>query len=446
MGAQGTQDTRREQLLAAIVHVAGEEGYEGATIARVVGRAGVSRSTFYVHFAGKEDCFLAALGEIDRRVLAGVGSCIERQSPEHAAAAAVGALVAFAEREPTAAKVVTNEALAGGPGVLDARDKALAALARLIEERYRDLDGGAVIPDVRAEILLGAVQRLLASRLGRGERGPLGLEADLLEWLAGYAHPAAAHRWRTLTAFATPARSPFVAEAPLRAPPPLAPGRARRSASAVAENQRLRIVFATAECVQSNGYLAASVAEITRLAGVDGRVFYQLFADKQDALMAVHELGFQRTMSVTAGAFFAAEEWPQRIWEAGRACTQCLEQNPILTRASLIEGRAGGRDTVLRFEDLVAGFTIFLQEGYDYQPREQGVPPSGTALQAIAAASLETLYRQARASSRPAMAELLPQLTYMCLAPFLGAVRAGELIDELIDAGARAQPAGRRRA
>ncbi len=423
-----------------MVALAAERGYEHATIAQVAGSAGVSRASFYAHFSGKEDCFLAALDELHRRLHAEVARSIEREPTERATAAAVDALIAFAERDSIAAKVLSNEALAAGPRVLDARDEALVRLAALIEHAYRGLAGSVVIPDLPAVVLLGAVQRLLASRLRDGERSLRAVREELLEWVASYAHRAGEHRWRTLTVHPAPARSRFVAEAPLRAPPPLSRGRARRSTGSLAENRSLRIVFAAAETFQREGYPAASVAAVTRRAGVDGRVFYELFADKQDVLRAVHELCFQCTMSVTAGAFFAAREWPQQIWEAGRAFTQCLEQNPLLARASLLESHAGGAESAERFEDLIAGFTIFLQEGYQYRPRGQDRAPSALALQAIAAASVELLYCQAR-SSTPQMAQTLPQLAYLSLAAFLGPVDAGELIEQLMRADSGAAPA-----
>jgi AcrR family transcriptional regulator len=229
----------------------------------------------------------------------------------------------------------------------------------------------------------------------------------------------------------TPARSPFLAPAPLRAPQALKPGRPRRSAPPVSENQRLRIIFATVEIISRDGYAGVSVAAIARAAGVERRAFYALFTDKQSAVTAVHEFVFQNLMAVTAGAFFAAEEWPRRIWEAARAFTQFLEQNPALTHAAIVEGHVGAAAGVKRLEELLLGFTIFLQEGYGYEPHRQGSPPSRVALQTIAHANFEILYRQAR-SDRTNMAELVAPLAYVTLAPFVGVARAGELIEEML--------------
>jgi len=420
-----------------MIEIAAEEGYAAATIARVIAQAGVSRPSFYEHFAEKDDCFLAALADIQERLLTEIAQTVHSQPPERAAPAAVEALVAFADEQPAMGRLLMNETMAGGPRTLHARDQGTVEIAQIIEHAYQQVPARTAIPDLSAATLIGAVYRLLASRLRRGERALHVALDDLLRWIDSYEQPAGEHRWRTLTPVAPGARSPFLPPTPLRAPPALGPGRPRVSERAVAENHRQRILFATAEIVQKDGYIAATVAEIIKLAGVDGRVFYSLFADKQDAFMAVHELGFQHTMAVTAGAFFAGASWPQRIWEAGRAFTQYLEQNPTLTHASLIESHAGGPITVQRFEDLTSAFTIFLQEGYQYQP--QSTPPPRLALEAIAAANFEIVYRQARKSTNPKMAGLLPHLTHICLAPFLGSTRANELIDEQMNTGGKSQ-------
>jgi len=83
----------------------------------------------------------------------------------------------------------------------------------------------------------------------------------------------------------------------------------------VAENHRLRIMFATAEVVQQHGVEAATVQQITGLAKVDGRAFYRLFADKQAAFSAIHELGLQQLIARAAAAYFAGASWPERVWE-----------------------------------------------------------------------------------------------------------------------------------
>ena len=52
--------SQRTRLLEAVGRAVAERGYAAATIDDVVRGAGVSKKTFYEHFADKEDCFLAA--------------------------------------------------------------------------------------------------------------------------------------------------------------------------------------------------------------------------------------------------------------------------------------------------------------------------------------------------------------------------------------------------
>ena len=47
-------------MLGAMALAVHEKGYTGTAVADVVAGAGVSRETFYQHFADKEACFLAA--------------------------------------------------------------------------------------------------------------------------------------------------------------------------------------------------------------------------------------------------------------------------------------------------------------------------------------------------------------------------------------------------
>jgi AcrR family transcriptional regulator len=189
-------------------------------------------------------------------------------------------------------------------------------------------------------------------------------------------------------------------------------------------------VLATAEVIAREGYRDATVGQIVKHAGIDRRAFYKQFADKQGAFIAVQELGFRRAMAATAGAFFSRGCWPERVWEAGRTLTQFIEQNPALMGASLIEGHAAGPAAAERLEELTLAFTIFLQEGYE-QGRRMNPPPE-VALEGIAAMCFEVVYREARGGDEPTIARLVEHLTYVCLAPFLGAGRAGAVVDGLV--------------
>jgi AcrR family transcriptional regulator len=424
---KGRRSTQRDRLLAGMITAANRDGYARASVSAVIAEAGVSRPTFYEYFADRDACFLATIAEIHDRLIATVRAQVLADAPSQALQASSRALIGFAATEPAMARFLTNESMAGGPRALDARDRSIAEIEQIVQQRYEDLGPGQPIPDFATRVLIGAIYRLLASRTRRGDPSLSGLLEDLLTWLSSYEQPVAQHRWRTLVPVAPPLRSPFLPDAPLRAPPALPPGRPRISAEQVAENHRQRVLFAAARLAESKGYTATTIADITKLAGVDARVFYAMFADKQEAFMSVHELGFQDLMAVTAGAFFAGASWPERSWEAGRAFTQFLEINPTIAHVGFVEAHAVGPGAVQRVEDSHVAFTIFLQEGYQYA--QPSTPPSRVALEAIITTVFELVYRQARASDSPQLSGLLPHLSFLVLAPFLGPAQANEFGD-----------------
>jgi AcrR family transcriptional regulator len=409
-----------------MVAVANQNGHAGAPVSAVIARAGVSRPTFYDYFSDRDHCFLAALEDAHGRLLARIHGAIAEDLPERALQSAVRALVGFAVAEPVAARFVFCEALAGGPAALRARDRGLVEIEHAIDAAHTRSAPNAEIPDVCSGALLGGTHRLLASRLRRGEPDVSRLLDALLNWVDSYARPAAEHRWRALTPGRAPTPSASVPTVPLAAPARIAPGRSRISEQRVAENHWMRILFAAAQLAERKGYEASTTGEIMQLAGVDGRSFYGLFANKHDAFMAVHELGLQQMLTLTAEAFFTGASWPERLWEAGRAFTQFLELNPLIAHVGFVESHGAGADAVQRIEDSHVAFTVFLEEGRRFASR---ATPSRLALEAIVTTLFEIVYRQSRGQPKPQLSSLLAHMAALCLTPFIGVVEAERVID-----------------
>jgi AcrR family transcriptional regulator len=410
--------------------LAGRDGYGLTTIAKVIARAGVSRPTFYEYFLDKEDCLLATLADVQPRLLADVGRAVADEAPEHALRAAIRALVAFAEAEPAVARLAFNEPMVCAGRALDARDEGMAQLARIVEAAHRRAPASAAIPDFCSGLLLGGVARQLAFQLRNGQPVANLLE-DLLDWIARYEVPAGEHRWRSLEPTGPPPpASPFEEEIQLRpvAVPARSRGRNRRRATeTVAASNRKRILLAAARLAAGKGYHATTMVEIGELAEVSERELRRLFADRQEVFAAVHEFHFQSIVAVTTRAFFAGESWPERVWEAGRAFAQSLEQNASLAHVSFVEYHAAGSAGVKRNSELVLAFTVFLQEGYQYRPSSS--PPPRAALAAVAATNFEIVYRRVRASAKPELRGLIPHAVFLGLAPFLGAAEANRFIE-----------------
>ena len=428
--ARSRKQTQRERLVAGMIAAANRAGYAAANVSSVIANAGVSRPTFYDYFSDRDDCFHASVAEVAQQLESGIGEALQARPAEQASAAAIEAVVRFAREQPGAARFLTAEATAGGAGALDIRDEAIAKAAAAIERRQGQAQARAAVPDLDPRVLLGAVHRLLASRLRRGVRALTPLAGELQDWAASYGRPRARRRWQSLQPGTELSRSEHVPEVPVqRMPGVLPPGRPRISEQEIAENHRLRILYATARLAEEKGYTATTVAEITRLARIDGRNFYRHFSDKQDAFTAVHELGFQQLMDVTGRAYFSVEGWPARCWEAGRALTQLLAENPLVAHVGFVEAYAVGPGAVQRVEDSHTAFMFFLQEGL-VQPG--AATPTRVAMEAIIHAVFEIIYLQTRAGQEAHLGRMLPDIAHIWLTPFLGAERADAFIDSQV--------------
>jgi AcrR family transcriptional regulator len=323
--------------------------------------------------------------------------------------------VQFAAARPHTAQQLMGEALGGGPASQQLRTDGIAEMAEMIERAYRFAPAHTLAPDLPGVGVIGGVYRLLDSMLHGEEPLKVQLGDELAKWLASYTRPLAEHRWRS-------SRPLFPAELPTT--PVVDPSWASETTPAEAERQR--ILLAAAE-VTARGYDAASVAAICAAAGIDEPTFHLYFQDKRAAFRAVHELHYRQAMTSAAAAFFSGESWPERVWRAGLAFAVYMQANPALLRATLIEGYAGGPPSLQRGEDIVAAFTIFLQEGYQHlEGRDR---PSRVALAAIGATIFEIGYSGARVSLEPEIVGLLASGIYVCLAPFLGPDATDELID-----------------
>jgi AcrR family transcriptional regulator len=419
------KSTQRRRLVAGMVAAARRHGYAGASVSQVISHAGVSRPTFYEYFADKDDCFLATHREVGQRLVKEVDRAVSSSPPELAVQAGIRRVVEISQCVPDLAGFLMNDAMAGGWRSLDERDRLRDQMAQLIERRLAQAPADAHTPDLPMRLVMGAVRWLIAPQLRHGECDLTGLADELIEWVERYTRPADRHRWHTLEPGPELPPSPFESQIALRPPDPIPPGRSRLSKGEIARNQRERILFATAQAAATKGYTVTTVADITSIAGVDRRVFYTHFADKQQAFLAVHEFCVQQLLAVTASAFFSASYWPERAWEAMRAYTQFQSTHSIVAHTALVESHAVGPAAVQRIDDGRAAFTIFFQEGNQFAPQ----PSSRTAMEASLGAIFELFYHQARQGRSDRLSRLNCNGAYMMLAPFLGPDAADEFID-----------------
>jgi AcrR family transcriptional regulator len=193
-------ENQRERLLNGVVEAVAEHGYEATTIARIVAAAKISRRTFYEHFSGKEDCFLAAYAMIDAHVRSSMLAAPGATDPwPDRIRARLAALLDVLSRDAAVARCYVVEPLAAGGEVAARCRDAMQLLAETL--RPEPEPSGHDV-EVRDQALIGGVATLIVRRLNAGAAGRLPeLLPDLVELvLAPYLGREEAKRQASLAA------------------------------------------------------------------------------------------------------------------------------------------------------------------------------------------------------------------------------------------------------
>lgn len=413
-------------------------GYQAASIAQLSSRAGVSSATFYEQFEGKEDCFVTAYRMVTERVLeqlepVATDTVMSDEEWSQAARAALERLLSAIQRDPDGARVLYIESMAGGPRMLEERRRVLEEFEQRAQGLLDSTPAGGITLDLPATALVGATRAIVTRHLRTDAQDELpALADDLVAWLEAYAVSAGRERWSTgrrALLSAQHARRASARGAHARAPQRLPRGRHGLPAGVVARSQRTRIIYGTAEVTMAKGYANATVADIVAAAGVARDVFYEHFTDKHHAFLEAQQHPTQHILDTCAAAYFAAEDWPERVWQGLGTLIELIVENPAISHLRLVACYAAGPEAIRRAEEITRSFTIFLEEGYNQRPQAQELPRLSS--QAIAGAVFEVVRRHIARGDYAGLRRRLPQLTYIAIAPFTGPQEAAGLLEEL---------------
>lgn len=157
---------QRQRVIDAMIESCAEKTYMATTITDIVSRARISRTTFYKQFNDKRACFDVAVeycvGEL-QRVAAAAHS--PGDPPADAARKAATAVVEALTARPGLAQILTGDAIAVDPMVIELYRKAtIPALEVLWQE-----DGKEVETHMDPRLAFGQVQVLILNQISTGK-------------------------------------------------------------------------------------------------------------------------------------------------------------------------------------------------------------------------------------------------------------------------------------
>ncbi|HEX4101403.1 MAG TPA: helix-turn-helix domain-containing protein [Pseudonocardiaceae bacterium] len=128
------------RLMSALTDLMAERGYAAVTIGDLVGRAGVSRTSFYQHFAGKQECLFAAYDRFAAIIAVAITPDFDPAEPwrRHVEAILAGYLGALS-RDLTATRAFLLEMDTAGRAARERRWVAARGFATMLAARHAEI-------------------------------------------------------------------------------------------------------------------------------------------------------------------------------------------------------------------------------------------------------------------------------------------------------------------
>jgi AcrR family transcriptional regulator len=385
---------QRERLFGAVFAVVSEKGYEATTVADVIELCGVSRSDFYKHFANKATCLVAATEALLEPALEALAE-VPGSPGQERAAAIFERLIDLIGSQPAAARVCFVELHAAGSEGEVVGDRGFEALATMVAELSVELPGYERMSPDLIRVLVGALRKVIHTRLYRGQEGELTSVAPEL--------------WRWLMSVTPPPRS-------LQAPRRQRPAPAARFEGYTPGE---RIARAVAAVVAEKGYGAMSTDDIAARAAISLSTFYEHFADKRDAVQAALEMGGAQITASAVPAARRAGDWQEGVRALYEAMCSYFAAEPAMAQLVTVGVYGAGPQALARRDRVIDSLAEMLAPGFEENPKAPAV-----SAEAAGAAVYALMREQVRTEGPQSLSAVVPLATYITLVGFVGPERA----------------------
>jgi len=203
-------------------------------------------------------------------------------------------------------------------------------------------------------------------------------------------------------------------------------GRHGLSREYIAEDQKKRILTATAETLDECGYEGATVAAISGRARVSKSDFYVHFASKDVCFVAAYDAGVLHLRGDVLTACGRGADWGDGVCSGLEAALARLAAQPAQANLLLVEGLRTGPSVCGRFQQAIESFVPYLRNGAP--PGTGAGRPPEAADEAVVGGIASLLGRRVLAGKADRLERFFPELAEFALTPYLGVAEARRII------------------
>ena len=202
----------------------------------------------------------------------------------------------------------------------------------------------------------------------------------------------------------------------------LPPGRHLIPRDFVSQNQRERMLLATAELVAERGYQKTTIELIAKTARVALVTFYEQFANKEECFLAAFDESVEAATQVFAELVEPEQPWVDRVSSGLEVFLEMVVAEPARAKLCLVESQAAGSAALARYQGMLERIGPKLREGRELNPRASRLP-EGLEV-AIAGGLAWLVYQRLVAGRAEELKGLLPEMLQVTLTPYVGEVEA----------------------
>lgn len=429
---------QRERLYEAMIKSVNDNGFVATTISDLVAGAGVSRRSFYEHFANKEECLLATYDALIGRLTARIVEAYDAEDEwTNQIEAFVRALFEASSDRPDAARLVSVEMGAAGPVGIERWARDAERLSQFVTYIFERAPGEGTVPAPMARAIVGALRTILYSRVRR-ERSSRSLKVelqkltpDVVTWIVGFyptppeipAKPKARRHAHLQGGRAPGTFSP----SPSWAPRGLPRGEHSLPKGFVAHNQRERIFDAVANLTAEKGYAALSLEEIVAEAAISLQTFYEHFENKEEAFLATFEMGHAKATAAINRSLDLKLSWAQNIRIGLTSLLEFLASEPAIARLACVDILIAYPHVSGRVNEANFSYIELLDIGpNDTYPN---MPPP-VMREASVGGIFELLHEYILNGRTQRVPELIDYVMYIVITPFAGREIAARAVAE----------------
>ncbi len=195
----------------------------------------------------------------------------------------------------------------------------------------------------------------------------------------------------------------------------------------VVSNQRQRILAAVADVCSSAGYVSMSVEDIVVASGVSRRTFYDNYKGKEDAFLAAYDEVSAQLLAQVQEAYNSADGLVDRARASLRALLDFIASEPTFADMCIVEVLAAGPQAIARRNTIMSALAAMVDQAAEGElPKSKR--PAPIIAETLVGGIYEVIYSRVLAGRYAELPNLLPDLVFALLQPYVGTEVAQEIL------------------